>query len=128
MKLAPIVGVSLRARERAIQRLGADPPVADWLDAVASILDGRATLLSRSMSRGDWAELYLVTLAGQPVQALWKPMAAVIVTVVDPATGPLRILEETGRGGGAWQSKWRNSRDRQPYVRARHKPQREDWR
>lgn len=125
MTFRPIPGVSLHARERAVLRLGGDPPREEWLAAVRSILDREAPLLAKQVDHADLAEVYLVTLRGRSVQVLWIPSASHIVTLVTPGEGMLRAPTAARHRSGALQKR-RNRPERQPYHRAR--TQQEDWR
>ncbi len=127
MNLRPIPCVSSHARERAIERLGGDPPRADWLAAVASIIERRAVLLCAQTVRDRPCDVYLVTLAGQAVQVLWRPDVPIIVTLITAGGGAraFRQPPRKKRGHIGANDKWRNRPEREPYRRER--PRVGDW-
>ncbi len=113
-----IPGVSLHARERAVQRLGRDPSRDDWLAAVASILHRRALLLAAHLPDGK--ERWRVQLGPVECDVWWSPPCAMIVTLVDagqPALNPARRQER--------QAGQRQRRVTEPYRRQRARL--EDW-
>lgn len=121
MTMHPIAGVSRHARLRAIERLGFDPPAAEWRAAVLAITDRTAPLVARDASRGEGGpvDVYLVQLGGRAVQVLWKPEHGVLVTLV--AEGKLRIgvVRAPARAACVAANRWRKPRDREPYSRER---------
>lgn len=124
MSFRPIPGVALHARKRAIERLGCDPAREEWLAAVEAITARSALLLTRNAGRDHPTDVYLVSLAGQSVQAVWREDLGLLVTVVTIPMGCVRVPQP-----GAWvppKPAGRRSRERQPYHRERMKPQ--EWR
>lgn len=79
MPRVPVPGVGAHARDRMAERIGRDLTRAEWLDAVARILDRRATLLCR-MPNGS--EHYLHELGGVALRLVWRPDLAIVVTIM----------------------------------------------
>lgn len=127
MMFDPIPGVSRHARERAVERLGRDPPRHEWQAVVLAITDRSAMLVSTQRDRPAPADVYAVMLAGQCTQVLWRPDLGLIVTVVPVAARAIRSPQANN-----WTQPARNPRHRgnrpqpQPYHRAR--VMREEWR
>lgn len=118
MTLDFIPGVSLHARHRAVERLGRDPDRADWLAAVASILDRTALLLA--CRDRDGGERWRVQFGTIEADVWWSPSFAQIVTVLDPAHGALNPKRQAER-----HAQRRGQGVRQPYQRQRARM--EDW-
>lgn len=114
-----IPGVSLHARQRAVQHFGRDPARADWLAAVASILDRAAMLLGKSGF--DANERWRVRLANMEVDVWWSPHEAQIITVLDLGQGALNDRRTAERDAS-------NRKRRLPEPYRRERPRVEDWR
>lgn len=119
MTRIPIPGVGAHARDRMTERLGRDLNRAEWLEAVASILDGRATLLCVTP---HGSEQYLLEIAGVQLRLVWRPHAALIVTVMPAEWSPApRVRDQRSdriRPTLDMRAKW---------VNGRRLPQRTSW-
>ena len=95
MNFSVIPGVSLHARQRAVQRLGRDPDRDHWLAAVASILTGTALFLGRSPQDGK--ERFRVRLGPLEIDVWWATDTAQIVTVLDIGQSSLNPARQAQR-------------------------------
>lgn len=70
--------VSWHARERMAERHGRDLTYAEWVSAVADILERRAVLLS---AHGD-VQCWAVTVGPIVLRMMWSPGTANVMTVL----------------------------------------------
>lgn len=100
----PIPGVGAHARDRMRERLGRDLPREEWLAAVESILERRATLLCSL----EHAAHYLYEVGEVRIRLVWRPDLGMIVTVLPAEAPPTAMLDRVIR----------NSRIRQTFRRS----------
>lgn len=118
----PIPGVSHHARQRMQERLGRDLTRAEWLAAVAAILEGRALLLCVQPCGG---EHYLHEVGGVALRLIWRPAQAMVVTVLPAEWGASAVIR-TARAGPVRKSLRLFAHYRQGRLRRERTAWRED--
>lgn len=109
-----IPGVSVHARERMIERFGADLTRQQWLEVVGKIVNREAVLVSAMLTGKEY---WLVEIGGLRIRVGWSPDAAIIMTVVDPSVMAItdfiqrnkhaRMRKRPGPMERGFRSQWR---------------------
>ncbi len=89
MNARMIPGVTAHAQHRQHERWGSQWSRASWLDVVRQVVDREAVLVRRiGPSRADpnASEVWLVKTPDGPARVVWRPNAALIVTVMGPTS------------------------------------------